>query len=58
MLAVLYVRVSSEMQRESGSIESQVDYAREHCRLQRSQSFEVEARLKARQATQAQELSN
>ena len=34
MRAVLYVRVSSEMQRESGSIESQVDYAHQHCRLQ------------------------
>jgi site-specific DNA recombinase len=35
MRAVLYCRVSSEMQRESGSIESQVDYAREYCRLQK-----------------------
>lgn len=35
MPAVLYCRVSSEMQRESGSIQSQVDHARQYCQLQK-----------------------
>lgn len=35
MKAVLYCRVSSDLQRESGSIQSQVDYARQYCRLQK-----------------------
>lgn len=41
MKAVLYCRVSSEMQRESGTIESQVDYARQFCQLQKITILEV-----------------
>lgn len=33
MKAVLYCRVSSDLQRESGSIQSQVAYARQYCQL-------------------------
>jgi site-specific DNA recombinase len=41
MNAVLYCRVSSEMQRESGTIQSQVDFARQYCQLQKIKILET-----------------
>lgn len=41
MRAAVYCRVSSELQRETGSIESQVDYARQYCRLQKIAILEM-----------------
>jgi site-specific DNA recombinase len=41
MRAVLYARVSTELQKEAGSIESQVSFAREHCRLQKIEILNV-----------------
>lgn len=38
---VLYCRVSSDLQRESGSIQSQVSYARQYCQLQKISILET-----------------
>lgn len=35
MKAVLYARVSSQMQSDAGTISSQIDYAQQYCRLQK-----------------------